>query len=180
MTCLLSARQPRGGWRAVLPIALLALLLTPSIALADKPTREALPTGAPLAFAAGEVCAFPVLIEVVGNKEKALTFTDDSGNPVRQIITGTLRVRVTNEASGEALVVNVSGPVFLTFTEGGLATVTLGGRALLFLRAGIDAPPAGVFLTSGRVVLAIGPEGEVTEIVSRTGRIQDLCAALAE
>ncbi len=109
-----------------------------------------------------------------------MTFTDKNGNPIRQIITGTLRMRVTNVATGESLVVNVSGPAFLTFTESGLATVTLGGRGLLFLRSGIDVPPAGLFLISGRLVAAIGPEGEVTEIVSRTGRMQDLCAALAE
>ncbi len=180
MKGLLRARHPRRGWRAVLPLALLALLLTPTIALADKPTREVLPAPESFRFAAGEVCAFPVLIEFPESKNKAVTFTDDSGNPVRQIITGKLRARVTNLATGESLAVNVSGPAFLTFTESGLATVTLGGRGLLFLRAGIDAPPAGIFLVSGQLVLAIGPEGEVTEIVSRTGQIQDLCAALAE
>ena len=164
---------------AAVLLALLALLPA-SAALADKPTREALPAPEPLAFAAGEVCAFPVRIEAVDSKNKAVTFTDEDGDPVRQIITGTLRMRVTNLATGESLVVNVSGPGFLTFTADGLATVTLGGRGLLFLRAGIDVPPAGVFLVSGRLVLAIGPEGEVTEIVGRTGQMQDLCAALVE
>ena len=167
--------------RSLVAVLLVLLALLPaSAALADKPTREPLPAPEPLEFAAGEVCAFPVRIEAVDSKNKAVTFTDEDGNPVRQIITGTLRMRVTNLATGESLVVNVSGPGFLTFTADGLATVTLGGRGLLFLRAGIDAPPAGVFLVSGRLVLAIGPAGEVTEIVSRTGQLQDLCAALAE
>ncbi len=173
------ARHPRQRWRAVLPLALLALLLTPSIALADKPIREALPAPEPIEAAAGEVCAFPVLIEFLESKNKAVTFTDDSGTPLRQIITGRLRARVTNLTTDESLVVNVSGPAFLSFTAEGLATVTLGGRGLLILRAGIDVAPAGVFLTSGRVVLAIGPAGEVAGIISQTGQMQDLCAALA-
>jgi hypothetical protein len=179
MQGLRGARHSRRGWRALLLLVLLALLLTPSVALADKPTREPAPAFEPPPFAAGEVCAFPVLIEETENKAKALTFIDDSGAPLRQIITGKFRVRVTNLATGESLVVNVSGPGFLTFTEGELATVTLGGRGLLFLRAGIDVPPAGIFLLSGRTVLGIGAQGEVTSIVSQTGRVQDLCAALA-
>ncbi len=127
MQGLRGTRHSRRGWRALLPLVLLALFLTPSVALADKPTREPVPAAEPLRFAAGEVCAFPVLIEVPESKTKVLTFTDDSGTPLRQLITGKLRLRVTNLATGESLVVNVSGPGFLTFTEGNLATVILGG-----------------------------------------------------
>lgn len=179
MKGLPGVRQPRRGWRVLLPLALLTLFLTPASALADKPAREALPAAEPLRFAAGEVCAFPVLIEFPDSKNTAVTFTDAEGTPLRQIITGRLTARVTNLATGEALTANISGPAFLRFSEGNLATVTLGGRGLLFLRAGIDAPPSGIFLASGRLVLAIGPAGEVTAIVSQTGRQQDVCAALA-
>ena len=180
-----SARRPQHRWRVVLPLALLALLLTPSVALGVPPKREALPPPASIEAAAGEVCAFPVLIEFLDSKNKALTFTDKSGTPVRQIITGKLRARVTNLVTEESLVMNISGPAFLSFTEEGRpATVTLGGRALLILRAGIDVAPPGVFLTSGRVVLAISftidkEAGEVAAIVSQTGRMQDLCTVLA-
>ncbi len=153
-------------------LALLALLPA-SAALADKPTREPLPAED---FTLTGVCPFPVRVEVMANKEKATTFTTKGGE--RTIVTGTLRVRLTNLATGESRELNVSGPVFVTPHEDGSATVVLRGRSLIFSTPGSTIAPT-LQLTSGPVVLEVDAKGAITQLDQR-GQAEDLCKALAE
>ena len=87
----------------------LLLLLSAAPVSARPPDREPVPDARD-EYAAGVVCAFPTLIETTANKEKATTFYDREGNVVRQLVTGKLRMRITNTATGESIDVNVSGP----------------------------------------------------------------------
>lgn len=161
-----------GSW--LVASVLLALLVLPVGATApirdDAPALNTTLTG---------VCAFPVEFVTLANKEKLLTFFDRAGVPTRQIGTGALKVRLTNLETGTTLVVNISGPVFIAPHADGSATVELGGRSLLYLRQGIDRPPAGITLNAGRLVFAVDAAGAVTAIVSQSGTQRDLCAELA-
>ncbi len=85
---------------------------------------------------------------------------------------------VTNLDTGESVTVNVSGPVFLTFTEDTL-TVRLTGRSLLFFLAGE--------LTSGQDYLRVRNGPNIFVVDLSTGAITprpesrnyvDLCEAL--
>jgi len=155
---------------------LLALLMAAPGAGAAPPSREDAP---PLNQVLVGVCPFPVEVVTLANKEKVLTFFGKDGAATRQIVTGTFKVRLTNLENGTTLAENISGPVFVTPNADGTATITLGGRSLLYLRQGIDLPPAGMTLNSGQQVIAIDQEGRVTAIISRTGAARDLCAELA-
>jgi hypothetical protein len=150
-------------------IAFAALL--PQAASATKPTREPLPFE-DREFAAGEVCPFPVGMEVLVNREKLLTFSDG-----RQQISGTLKLRLINRETGESLVVNASGPATATI-EGNLQTFEARGPLWLFLFPGEPGGP-GMFLYKGNTTFTLDlTTGAVTSIVSR-GTRRDLCAELA-
>jgi hypothetical protein len=142
--------------------------------LAAKPDRVPLELPPSLEFAAGEACEFPLLIEFLANGGKTLTFFDNEGNAIRQIGTGTLKIRVTNlaDASVAPLELNISGPLHTALHSDGSATLVFGGR-------GISLFPVGTFvLTAGRSIVELDAEGEVIS-VTNLGFEQDLCVALA-
>jgi hypothetical protein len=86
-------------------IAALALVLA-GAAGADPPTRTYLPA-APFS---GHFCpGFDVLVTPLVDKEYATTF--DNG---AVIITGRLVIQVTNLSTGDSIVVNASGPGFVS------------------------------------------------------------------
>ena len=157
-----------------LMLAAALVLVSAQAVLAAKPDREPLELPPTLVFAAGEACDFPVLVEFLANRGKTLTFYDNDGNAIRQIGTGTLKIRVSNLA--DELVVpldlNISGPIHTTLHPDGSATLVFGGR-------GISLFPPGTFvLTAGRSVVELDAEGEVIS-VTNFGFEQDLCVALA-
>jgi hypothetical protein len=143
--------------------------------LAAKPGMEPLELPPSLELAAGEACQdFPLLVEFLANRGKTLTFFDNEGNAIRQIGTGTLKIRVTNLAdeSVAPLQLNISGPIHIALHPDGSATLVFGGR-------GISLFPPGTFvLTAGRSVVELDAEGEVIS-VTNMGFEEDLCVALA-
>jgi hypothetical protein len=156
-------------------ISLLFVLLPASAASADEPLREPLPAED---FTIAGSCDFDVFLHVVENKEFITTYFDDDGSPTRQIITGQLVVELTNLETGESIVYNISGPVFVTFSEDGSFDVVLGGRSLLFFVPGDVEDLPLLFVNSGQVTLHIGSEGN-TLGVEQVGDVEDVCAALA-
>ena len=155
---------------------LLALIIVPAGALAAPPTREPLP--APQ-FPVEGICSFPVETTALVNREKLTTFYGKDGEVVRQILSGALKVRLTNLTTGTAVDVNISGPGEMTAQPDGSLTIVARGRGLLALRQGIDVGPAGQWLEIGRVVFTVSPSGAISTIISEQGRRVDLCAALA-
>jgi hypothetical protein len=142
--------------------------------LAAKPDRVPLELPSSLEFAAGEACEFPLLVEIRANRGKTLTFFDNEGNAIRQIGTGTLKIRVTNLADESVgpLELNISGPLHTTPHPDGSATLIYGGR-------GISLYPPGTFvLTAGRSVVELDAEGSVVS-VTNIGFEEDLCVTLA-
>jgi hypothetical protein len=85
-------------------------------------------------------------------------------------------VRVTNLDTGTSRTENISGPGTITFLEDGTVVFKAVGNWLIFTLP-TDNPPSVMFLNSGHVTISISPDGILT-VVSRTGHMEDLCAAL--
>jgi hypothetical protein len=157
-----------------LMLAAALILVSAQAVLAAKPDREPLELPPSLELAAGEGCEFPVLIEFLANRGKTLTFFDNDGNAIRQIGSGTLKIRVTNLADDSVapLELNISGPLHIALHPDGSATLVFGGR-------GISLFPTGTFvLTAGRSVVELDAAGEVIS-VTNFGFEEDLCVTLA-
>ncbi len=149
---------------ALLGIALGAMVV-PAGAMADQPTREPLPVG-PFTFP--NVCGgFDVLLEPLQENETLMTFTDESGEVVKLIVTGALRLRLTNLDTGKSIVVNVPGPQQIRIGADGPLTNTAVGPWIHLTEEGL------LVLTRGQIVL-----GEPFETLRGTS--VDLCALLAD
>jgi hypothetical protein len=151
-------------------VAVGATLVIP-LASATRPVKEFLPfEGASLPG----ICPFTVQVDVLANKEYSKTFSEG-----RVLITGKLKIRLTNVESGESIDANISGQGVFRFHEDGSLTLHAHGRWLFFFFPGELGPgtPGRMFLNSGRLVLNAGPGG--TEITRRTGHKVNVCAALA-
>jgi len=142
---------------------------------ATEPTREFLPAPEFIDFAAGELCAFPLRIDILVNKEYGTTFFDAAGQPTRTIITGSLVLRLVNLDTSKSVVVNAGGPALVVY-EGQNIRVTLRGRSLIFL-------PSDhlLYLNTGQVVEfgngTIQPV--VLPVISQVGHRVDYCPILA-
>src|SRR5262245_7576520 len=93
---------------AAAALFLLTSMMSVSPAFADPPVREPVPLD-PFVFDPAP-CDFPVYLEPLSNKEKIATYYDREGNIRVQIITGSFKVRLTNQDTGNSLDLNISGP----------------------------------------------------------------------
>jgi hypothetical protein len=148
-------------------IALAAAAVLAPGAAADPPIME--PVGD--LNVTGPFCeGFDVEILTVANKEVSRTFSSGV-----TLVTGVLKVEVTNLSTGKTLALNISGPG--KFSADG-STISARGTWLLFGEAGqLPGPDPGMFLVSGHTTLTLGPAG-ITSMTTR-GQVQDICAALA-
>jgi hypothetical protein len=150
---------------AVLLAAAVGALGIATVASAGKPER------APILlddFVLEGSCAFPVLIEVIANKEHVTFFPDG-----RLHVNGKLFVRLTNLTDPDRVVeLNISGPGFITPTSERGA-----GRGLLFLREG-EARGPGLLLVAGRTDVIRAEDGFISSLTIR-GSSTDICAVLA-
>lgn len=152
------------------------------LASAVPPTREplALPTE-PFLFTdtrGGNPCSFPVLLHVTTNKQVVTSFTRRNG--VTSVhTTGALKVTLTNEATGESLARNISGPIFTSEQSDGSILQKGAGPALWVLDPGVAPELPRLVILKGKSVSVIGPERGAFRFLSRQGPAEDLCAALA-
>ena len=155
--------------RAILrgAVALAAAALLAPAAMAAPPSKEPLPD----LNATGQFCKdFQVEIHTTANKEVFHLFTSGVG-----LITGALKVEVTNLTTDKTLTLNIPGPGKVS-ADG--STITGGGPWLIFGEAGqLPGPDPGMFFTHGRITLEIGPTGVTS--MSVQGTVEDICAALA-
>lgn len=158
---------------SILPIVILLMWAMP--VAAAKPTKEPWPAG-PIELAAGEVCAFPVLLEPVTNKETVKTFTLRDG-PTWRLITGHFVMRVTNELTGGSQDFNISGPSKLIPTADGGLLAKGRGNQLFWFFPGEPFGPA-LLLTSGRLDVLFDADFNVVS-ASIAGHVVDLCARLS-
>lgn len=146
-------------------LALLAMIVVP-VAAADKPTREFVPAPSEFTLDAS-ICGFDVLVEVLTNKQYAITFSNGMTT-----IAGALSVRLTNlDDPTNSIVLNIPGPGFVD--ESGVLTAT--GPWLFFFFPGDLGPgsPGVLAYTVGRVRL------DESGLHLLAGRQVDLCAELA-
>ena len=76
------------------------LALTASPAVAARPTIKYLDLPSGLSFTLSGVCTFDVLEELLGNKEKIATFSDQNGDITFQVLTGVNKWRFPNAILG--------------------------------------------------------------------------------
>jgi hypothetical protein len=146
-------------------LALLAMIVVP-VAAANKPTREFVPAPSEFTLDAS-ICGFDVLVEVLTNKQYAITFSNGMTT-----VAGALKVRVTNlDDPTQSVVLNIPGPGF--FDEGGVLTAT--GPWFFFFFPGDLGPgsPGVLAYTVGLVRL------DESGLHLLAGRQVDLCAELA-
>ena len=156
---------------------LISTLLGASLLLASagavlaggKPTVEPVPFPEDgILLPAGVFCDVDVFVEALKNTEKALAFPADEDGNVLQIVTGQLWISVTNLETDASVVLNISGPYKVLVSPDGTVVVTYYGRS-------VPVQPPGLFVTSGRVVQVIHPDGS-SEILSQRGGSTDVCA----
>jgi hypothetical protein len=153
-----------------LTLALFALL-APTVS-AGKPLKEPLPPPEDAVHPAGLVCPFPLGEEVLSNRGKSITFSNGS-----QLVTGTLKERLTNLDTGESIDVNVSGPG--TFTVEGDVLHVVGRGAWLLLAAADEPGGPGALFIHGHIRFDVDLlTGAPTSLQVR-GTTRDLCDVLA-
>jgi hypothetical protein len=146
--------------------ASIAAALVAPAATAEKPIREPAP-GADFTLPAS-ICGFEVGVEVLTNKEYAITFSNGL-----TIVTGALKVRVTNLADpSKSMVLNISGPGFFTSDE-----LRATGSWFLFFLPGELGPgaPGTLLNVTGSFRLEFGETLALTDV---RGTSLDLCQAL--
>ena len=151
-------------------LATTLLLASAAPALAGgKPTVEPVPFPEEgILLPGGVFCDVDLFVEAIRNTEKARTFPADAGGNVLQIITGQLWISATNVATGDSVVLNISGPYKVLIRPDGTEVVTYFGRS-------VPVQPPGLIVTTGRVVQVIQPDGS-SEILSARGSSVDVCA----
>lgn len=160
----------------------LALFAFPSMlpAANGKPTRVLI-TDEQQAFdiPAGGACSFELAGTPVANNETTTIFPADANGDVRELITGTLELQLTNVGTGKSIVLNVSGPGTLVLHADGSATEDLRGPGLVFFFP--SATPAGpaAFLFTGQTTISFSPAGALTLDSTTDNSPLDVCAALS-
>jgi hypothetical protein len=166
----MEADDMRRIFPALLGASLLFALASPVLA-GGKPTIEPVPFPEEgILLPGGVFCGVDVFVEAIKNTEKALTFPADEDGNVLQIITGQLWITATNVATGDSVVLNISGPYKVLIRPDGTLDITFFGRS-------VPVQPPGFIVTSGRVVYVIHPDGS-SEILSQRGGSTDVCALL--
>ncbi len=144
-----------------------ASALISSSAMADTVTRT--PSPVPLPFTIVGLCQFDVLAQAVINGEYTISFVNQNGVLVKQIVAGAFIVTFTNLSNNTSITKNISGPGILTFNADGSVTLDILGTEFGF---------PGDTIGAGRTVFHISPTGVAT-VVSQVGNYTSLCSLLA-
>ena len=159
---------------AALGVATYLALAAP--AGADPPTREPF-VNMGGTVPAGVACAgFPVTISIDVDRQTVTTFFDKDGNPIRQTITGRLILTVANGTTLESRTYRLGGAIHIAFGADGSVTLTLTGNSLISLFPNDVPPGPSTTQGSGRAVIRIDA---LFTLLSQTGSVEDVCAALA-
>jgi hypothetical protein len=146
---------------------------------AAPPDRTEVPLTAFTIPAGPTACSFDVLVEPLSNKEKQTTFYDQAGNTRVSIISGGLKVRLTNLSNGKTSDLNISGPTLLDFRADGSIGVVTGGPVLWwFFEPGVAPGQPNLGLYHGRTVSEFDTSGNYHFLKAR-GHVEDLCVSLA-
>lgn len=160
--------MPRMSLTAAVVVALAVSLVAATPAVADKPVKEPAP---PFGEATGEFCeGFAVHIQATTDRGTLKVFSTGAA-----LVTGTLKVAVTNLDSGKTIQLNISGPA--RFSSDG-STLYGTGAWLLFGEPGFFGPGSPAILETNHGQLAVSLVDGT--IISRIGHRVDLCPLLAD
>ena len=157
--------------RLALTFGMAALLLSAAApaTLAAKPATEPLVYPAQDTFDAGDVCAFPVVVDFLANKEKVRTFTSNGWD--RSFVSGLLVVRMTNPENDSSRTFNISGPGPTITHRDGSYTIYFYGNSILF-------GPGFMVATSGPAWQDYAADDSLTS-THTSHQVLDVCAALS-
>ena len=164
-------------------VILLAIAGVVVTALSAPPASAAPPVRvpaefAPIEFAAGEVCGFPLRLEATVNKQTITTFSDG-----RILITGAFRARATNLSTGESVELNTPGPLHIRPNPNGTLSVRGTGPTVFFFFPGDLGPgePGALLYVRGQLRETVNAEfTAVVGPVTIRGRVQNICDTLDE
>src|SRR4051794_17745438 len=124
-----------------------------AVAAAEPPSREPNPIENHIVTdtQGSNPCGFPVLLEVITNKEIVTTFERKSGVTVLNV-TGALKVRLTNTDTDKSIERNISGPTHLTVNSDGSITQETSGPGLWAFDPGVALGLPRMAITKGRTV----------------------------
>jgi len=128
---------------------------------------------------AGGVCNFELAGTPIANNETITTFPPDANGDVREIITGTLKLQLTNVGTGNSTEVNVSGPGTIVLHPDGSASEDLRGNAVILFFPGANPAGPDTQLFTGHTVISIDPAGNLTLVSTTDDHPLDICAALS-
>jgi hypothetical protein len=164
------------------PVVVIGLLWA-GPALAADPRIPFPPPEEPIELPAGDYCeGFTAVITFQDVNQYIISETT---NPVTGAtilhITGRARATVTNEATGESVSYNISGPGTLVLNTDGSFSADLAGPNLLWtalknLKDFPDVP--AISYTTGHVTFAVDSSGQTTSY-NLAGRQTDVCNVLA-
>jgi hypothetical protein len=150
-------------------ITAVAVLATSLVLAAPAAADKPIVVPSPFGEFTGQYCEdFAVRIRETTNRGKMIIFSSGAA-----VVTGTLKVEVTNLETGKTISLNISGPAM--FSSDG--TTLIGpGAWLLFGEPGFFGPgsPAMLETNHGRLVINLA-DGS---ILNRVGRRTDLCPLL--
>jgi hypothetical protein len=161
---------------------LLACMMTAAMAfaapaIAGRPIPLP-PPDSPQIWAEGQACAFPLTIDLSGSKYHLLPFVDRDGN-VRLIIDGKgSLMTVTNTDTGAMLTLKAYGfSVQETYDGEGMILDTITGHVMVI---NYPRPDSDVWtrLYVGKLVMSTDPNTHFSDLVSFSGKVTDICAAL--
>ncbi|HXJ64753.1 MAG TPA: hypothetical protein VNN79_13445 [Actinomycetota bacterium] len=155
----------------------IALVTFPGVALARGHGWTFLPASS---FTL-QACGTDVAYDVVSNKEYAKIVTEPDGSTVFVLVTGVLKIRLTNLATGRSFVVNASGTGHnAVISATGDFLFTSSGPSLILLTPEQVAETGlpEIFLNQGNMTILFGADGSA-QLLGRTGHLVDECAQLA-
>jgi len=161
--------------RGLLLVSIVAVCLAfAPAASASKPIREINPHQGDVVIA--HQCAFPVLGRIDG-PEIIKTWTDDAGDPTKQIVTfpGN-KLTFTNLVSGTSVTVAGTGSSQLRARPDGSVSARAMGHGPFFPNPITGQP--GIWYLSGQGRATLDSKGNVTS-ARLSGRLVDLCPVLA-
>jgi hypothetical protein len=155
-------------------------VVTASPALAGRGHKWELLHAAPFTVPAA-FCGFKIKGVPVAAKEYQKVLKASDGSMIF-LITGTLKVSLTNAQTGKTITENVSGPGKLTTFPDGSATETAKGHNGPLVLTPADAKRFGLpaaSVTSGALTVSFGANGHITSLSLKGHVLVDVCAALS-
>src|SRR5919204_3563001 len=125
-------------------------------------------------------CGTTVRNQAVANKEYAKIVTTPDGTVVFELVTGVLKIRLTNKETGTSFVVNASGTGrdAVSYPNGDFLFQSSGPSLLILSpEQAADTGLAEIALNKGNILLLFRADRSA-QLLSRTGKLVDECARL--